>query len=199
VASYNDSKLTELLPVAKLVRFLRLEPPDEPLSTEGASLRTTRTLPHGSLHVTIRNLVHTSTSTEDADGEADATEESALDALEDAMAMLDDFHRAVSQVVQTRDRMACEKAIKAQEAEALREEVTASPSARCMSGSAAGTRTCLDCAQVSDGCGVGATQAEKLTPLLTQHVLHVGLDKGELLVTAAEDGARRVLERRQGK
>jgi hypothetical protein len=31
------------------------------------------------------------------------------------------------------------------------------------------------------GCAVCAAQAEKLTPLLTQHVLRVGLGKGEWL------------------
>ena len=50
-----------------------------------------------------------------------------------------------------------------------------------MNDHAAGTCTCLDGAQVSDGCGVRAAQAEKLTPLLTQHVLRVGLGKGEWL------------------
>jgi hypothetical protein len=152
VIAYTDSKLAELLPVAELARFLRLEAPDEPGEdlTAGASM-------HSSLRVTVCDIMGENKPTEEAGAEAEATDESALGALEDAMAMLDDFHKAMHHSVETRQRMAREKGIKAQEAEALREEVTASP---CVMHVVRVAHCCERLhTQVSDGplcaCGAG--------------------------------------------
>ena len=150
VIAYTDSKLAELLPVTKLARFLQLEAPDEAGDELASSM-------HSSLHVTVRDIMGESTPTEEAGGEAKATDESALSALEDAMAMVDEFAKAMHHTVKTRQRMAREKVIKAQEAEALREEVTASP---CVMHVVRGAHCCERLhTQVSDGplcaCGAG--------------------------------------------
>jgi hypothetical protein len=153
VIAYTDSKLAELLPVSKLAGFLRLDAPDVAADCLAPSL-----------HVTVRDIMGKSAPTEEADKKAQATEEadkkaqateeadkkaqatdeSALSALEDAMAMVDEFAKAMHHTVETRQRMAREKLIKAQEAEALREEVFGYPSGMhdvCVA-------TNLDCAQL---------------------------------------------------